>query len=134
MSKTEQPIKFIYATRFDSDNLTFTTRRLNVVKECSRYVSLEDGSRIETSDIYDLYTDGYRCRSIEYALSREDNVYSLKPISKDLKTLVKKEVIESLKASIESDKRWLADRESSVKELKEKIAEQEAKLARLLKL
>ena len=61
-------------------------------------------------------------------------MYSLKPISKDLKTLVKKEVIESLKASIESDKRWLADRESSVKELKEKIAEQEAKLARLLKL
>ena len=54
MSKTEQPIKFIYATRFDSDNLTFTTRRLNVVKECSRYVSLEDGSRNTTGILFSI--------------------------------------------------------------------------------
>lgn len=134
MNKTEQPIKFIYATRFDSSTFTFTTKRLNVVKECSRYVSLEDGSRIYTDYIYGLYTDIYNCNSIEYSLAREEIVYSLKPISKDLKTLVKKEVIESLKESIERDKRWLADKELSVKELKDKIDEQETRLTKLLKL
>ena len=147
MSKTKQPIKFIYVTKFDSDNLTFTTKRLNVIKECSKYVSLDDGSRIEANNIYDLYSDNY-CRNVENVLSRKESIYSLKPISKELKTRVKKEVIESLKLDIERNKRWIDSKESyiksyknsiieeelNVKSLKDKVIEQEAKLDKLLKL
>ena len=134
MSKEKQPIKFIYVTKFDSNNLTFTTKRLNVVKECSRYVSLEDGSRIETNNIYDLYPEKYYYISIENTLVREENVYSLKSISKELKTIVKKKVIESLKSDIERDKKWLIEKELSVKNLKDKITEEEIQLDKLLKL
>lgn len=147
MSKTKQPIKFIYYTKFDSNTFTFTTKRLNVIKECSKYVSLEDGSRIETNDIYGLYPNSYH-RNIECTLSREEAIYSLKPISKDLKILAKKEVIEFLKLNIERNKKWLIDREESIKnlknrvieeelsikDLKDDIAKKEEKLDRLLKL
>ena len=133
MSKTKQPIKFIYATKFDSDTFKFTTKRLNVIKECSKYVSLEDGSRIETNYIHDLYTDNYY-KYIECPLSRGQVIYSLKPISKELKTLTKKETIEYLKSDIERNKKWLIDQELSIKDLKVKITEQEEKLDRLLKL
>ena len=134
MSKTKQPIKFIYVTKFDSNNLTFTTKRLNVVKECSRYVSLEDGSRIEAGNIYDLYPEKYYYIGIENTIVREENVYSLKSISKELKTSIKKKVIESLKSDIERDKKWLIEKELSVKNLKDKITEEEIQLDRLLKL
>ena len=137
MSKTENPIKFIYATKFNSETLTFTTKRLNVVKECSRYVSLEDGSRISIDNIYDLFVEGhyrYCNRDISYPLFKEEIVYTLKPISKEVKDEIKKATIETLKESIESNKKWLADRELTVIEIKDKIAKQEAKLAKLLKL
>ena len=133
MSKTKQPIKFIYSTKFDSSTFTFTIKRLNVIKECSKYVSLEDGSRIETNYIYGLYTNNYY-RNIECPLSREEVIYSLKPISKELKTLTKKETIEYLKSDIERDKKWLADKELNIKSLKDEITKKEEKLDRLLKL
>ena len=135
MSKKEQTsIKFIYVTKLDKETFTFTTKRLKVVKEYYRYVSLEDGSRIETGYIYDLYANEDNCRHVKYKLSIEEDVYSLKPISKEIKEEAKKVIIETLKADISSNKRWLAERETTIKELKDKIAEQEEKLAKLLKV
>ena len=134
--KQENPIKFIYATKFNETDFTFSTQKLKVAKECSRYVSLEDGNRIGTSNIYDIYIDdyGYYGQNIEYMLAHGNVVYTIKPIKKTVKDDTKKEAIEALKSEIEGDKIWLADREASVKELKEKIAKNEAKLTKLLKL
>lgn len=136
MDKTKNPIKYIYLTKVDKETLTFLTKRFNVIKECSGYVSLEDGIRIKTSDIYDVYieTGVYTGRSINYSLLHGYNVYTVKPISKAIKDDIKEQLTNRFKDDLEYDKKRLSNTEHEVEELKNKIAEKEAKLARLLKL
>lgn len=136
MSKTEQPIKFVYLTKVDKETVTFLTKRFNVVKECSGYVSLEGGIRIKISDIKDVYieSNAYTYRDAAYDLSHGYNVYTIKPISKAIKDAVKEGLIEHFKDALEFDKKRLINVKHETEELKNKIAEQEAKLAKLLKL
>lgn len=136
MSKKNQPIKFIYLTKVDVETITFLTKKFNVVKECSGYVSLEDGIRIKISDIKDVYVDTniYTYRDTKYDLLHGFNVYTVKPISKEVKDAVKKLLIEQIEISLEMDKKQLTNVKHEAEELENKIAEKEARLTKLLKV
>ena len=99
MSKKEgNPIKFIYLTTLNKDTLTITSKKLTVIKECSSYVSLEDGTRVSIGDIHDAYATSHQRNyyySYEYALSDGNDVYTLKPISKSIKDKVIKNAIKN---------------------------------------
>lgn len=136
MNTKEQPIKFIYLTKVDKETITFLTKRFNVVKECSGYVSLEDGIRIKMSDIKDAYvhTCEYVPGGIIFSLLHEDNVYTIKPISKTIKNAIKEDLIDRFKNNLDLNKKRLSNVKSEVEELEDMIAKDEAKLAKLLKL
>ena len=136
MNKKEQPIKFIYLTKVDKETITFLTKRFNVVKECSGYVSLEDGIRIKMSDIKDVYvnTCEYTPGGIIFSLLHGYSVYTIKPISKTIKDAIKEDLIDQFKNELEVDKKRLTDAKSELEALENRIAEEEAKLSKLLKL
>ena len=136
MNKKEQPIKFIYLTKVDKATITFLTKRFNVVKECSGYVSLEDGIRIKMSDIKDVYvnTCEYTPGGIIFSLLHGYSVYTIKPISKTIKDAIKEDLIDQVKNNLELNKKRLSNVKSEIEELEDIIAKDEAKLSKLLKL
>ena len=136
MNKKEQPIKFIYLTKIDKETITFLTKRFNVVKECSGYVSLEDGIRIKMYDIKDAYvnTCEYTPGGIIFSLLHGHSVYTIKPISKTIKDAIKEDLIDQLKNNLELNKKRLNNVKSEIEELEDIIAKDEAKLTKLLKL
>ena len=149
MKKSEPPIKGIYVTVFDSKTFTFTSKRLKVIKECVNYVSLEDGERVSVSSIQGVYADSRSYDDwFKHSLATGQRVYSLKPISKEVKAFAKKHCIDVVRNDIEYERRNLSyalenleeykksviRAEQRVEESKNIIKEKEAHLAKLLKL
>lgn len=108
----KQPIKYIYAIKFDGDSLKFEVKRLNVAKECAKYVSLENGVRIKSDNIIGLYVSGPHMQPwyrIETELINNPNItiYSIKPLNKELRKNIKESYFGSLEYKLTNSERYL---------------------------
>lgn len=142
MSKTKNTVKYIYLTKFDSETLTFTTQRLEVSREYSRYISLADGSRINTEDLADLSAKGNTCYryvgnkyqavpKVYNDLLDHGYTYSIKPISKAVKDRICDERILDVASSIDRHEQEI-ERYTSLKADEEKsLAKDKALFAKL---
>lgn len=145
MSKTKNTnaIKYVYLTTFNGDTLKFTTQRLEVSREYSRYVSLADGSRVNTDDIVDLSGKArkvYRSSNgrgygevpkVVYDLLEYKRVYTLKPINKATQNQICDERILDVVASIDRDMETANRCYADAKRAEQRIAESKTLLAKL---
>lgn len=145
MSKTKNAnaIKYIYLTMFNGEDLTFNTQRLEVSREYSRYVSLADGSRVDTDDIVDLcgsearkcYRSGSKGYSevskLTYELLENNRVYTLKPINRATKNQICDERIVDVASAIDRDEAAVAREYADAKRAEQRLAEDKALLAKL---
>ena len=142
MSKTKNTVKYIYLTKFDSDTLTFTTQRLEVSREYSRYISLVDGSRINTEDISDLNAKnstvcryvGSKWQSVPKAygdLLDNGYTYSIKPLSKDVKDRICDERLLDVASSIDRHEQEIKRHTSLIADEEKSLAKDKALFAKL---
>ncbi len=145
MSKTKNTVKYIYLTKFDSDNLTFTTQRLEVSREYSRYISLADGSRINTEDLADLSAKGNTC--YRYVGSKYQPVpkvyvdlldngytYSIKPIGKAVKNHICDERLVDVASNIDRHEQEIKRYNSLIADEEKALAKDKDLFARLSKI
>lgn len=142
MSKTKNTVKYIYLTKFDSETLTFTTQRLEVSREYSRYISLADGSRINTEDISDLAVKnstvcryvGHNWQSVPKAygdLLDNGCTYSIKPLSKAVKDRVCDERLLDVASSIDRHEQEIKRYTSLIADEEKDLAKDKALFAKL---
>jgi hypothetical protein len=145
MSKTKNAnaIKYIYLTMFNGEDLTFNTQRLEVSREYSRYVSLADGSRVDTDDIVDLcgsearkcYRSGSKGYSeaskLTYELLENNRVYTLKPINRATKNQIRDERILDVASAIDRDESAVTRAYEEVKRFEQRLAKDKDLFAKL---
>ncbi len=145
MSKTKNAnaIKYIYLTMFNGEDLTFNTQRLEVSREYSRYVSLADGSRVDTDNIVDLHgSEARKCyrsgskgcsevSKLMYELLENKRVYTLKPINRATKNQICDERILDFASAIDRDEAAVTRACEEVKRFEQRLAKDKDLFAKL---
>lgn len=133
MQKQELTIKYIYEYVLDDETFKISCKKHKVIKETNTTVSLENGQKLKDRSIIDFYKDDlsycYR-RGYESALRSDKRIYTILPISKEVKDSIYSRYAEELKCKIERTEQQIKWAEQDIKRNKDLITENESKLTK----